>query len=71
MKTKRYFIVLLLLSVFLVFETGCAVIMPAHHSNNTHHYSSKSKMPPGHAKKMTGAKSAKQYAPGQNKKHKK
>ena len=28
------------------------------------------KVPPGHAKKMTGAKSAKAYAPGQVKKHK-
>lgn len=25
------------------------------------------KIPPGHAKKMTGSKSAKPYAPGQNK----
>jgi hypothetical protein len=27
------------------------------------------KVPPGQAKKATGAKSAKQYAPGQRKKH--
>jgi hypothetical protein len=27
------------------------------------------KIPPGQAKKMTGAKSAKAYAPGQQKKH--
>lgn len=27
------------------------------------------KMPPGHAKKITGSKSAKPYAPGQRKKH--
>lgn len=27
-------------------------------------------LPPGHAKKITGSKSAKPYAPGQKKKHK-
>ncbi|BBE17355.1 hypothetical protein AQPE_1505 [Aquipluma nitroreducens] len=29
------------------------------------------KVPPGHMKKMTGEKSAKHYAPGHKKKHKK
>lgn len=70
MKIKKHFFTLLLLSVFLVFGTGCAVIVPGHRSH-TPHYSSKNKMPPGQMKKLTGAKSAKQYAPGQNKKNKK
>jgi len=71
MKTKKQFLFLLVLSVFIVFGTSCAVIVPGHHSHSTHYYSSKSKMPPGQAKKMTGSKSAKQFAPGQQKKHKK
>ena len=34
-----------------------------------HHYYYKTKrIPPGHAKKITGSKSAKPYAPGQRKK---
>ena len=32
-------------------------------------YEETSSLPPGQAKKATGAKSAKQYAPGQQKKH--
>ena len=38
-------------------------------SCSTIHHSSSGKVPPGQAKKMTGSKSAKAYAPGQQKKH--
>ncbi|MFH6996907.1 hypothetical protein ACHRVZ_03180 [Flavobacterium sp. FlaQc-57] len=39
-------------------------------STHTHTYSSSpKKVPPGQAKKMSGSKSAKAYAPGQQKKH--
>ncbi|HZL12307.1 MAG TPA: hypothetical protein VFC65_20165 [Prolixibacteraceae bacterium] len=71
MKTKKQILILFLVSVFLMFQTSCAVIYPGYHSKSSHHYSSKSKIPPGQKKKMTGAKSAKKYAPGHNKKHKK
>jgi len=36
-------------------------------SSCTHHHSGG--LPPGQAKKVTGSKSAKPYAPGQQKKH--
>ena len=39
------------------------------YSSCTHHHSHKTKsLPPGQAKKITGSKSAKPYAPGQQKK---
>ncbi|MDR7370617.1 hypothetical protein [Flavobacterium aquidurense] len=39
-------------------------------SCSTHvHTTSSGKVPPGQAKKMSGSKSAKAYAPGQQKKH--
>jgi hypothetical protein len=34
-----------------------------------HHHSNAGGLPPGQAKKVTGSKSAKPYAPGQQKKH--
>lgn len=41
------------------------------YSSCTHnHYHKTNSLPPGQAKKMTGSKSAKPYAPGQNKKNK-
>jgi hypothetical protein len=75
MKTQRHFLVLFLVSVFLVFGTSCAVIRPQHPPRPSKtviiHSNPNGKIPPGQIKKMTGAKSAKQYAPGQQKKHKK
>lgn len=74
MKTKKHLLILLLLSVFLVFGTGCTVVRPHyHHPSRTVIIQSNpnGKVPPGQMKKMTGAKSAKQYAPGQQKKHNK
>lgn len=72
MKTRKPFLILFLLAVFLVFGTGCMVIRPHHHPSRTViiHSNHKGKVPPGQMKKATGAKSAKQYAPGQQKKHK-
>lgn len=72
MKTKKHLLILLLLSVFLLFGTGCRVYAPQHHSRTMFiHTNPNGKIPPGQMKKMTGAKSAKQYAPGQVKKHNK
>lgn len=68
---KKHTLILLLLSGFFIFGTGCTVIRP-HHQPRTViiHSNSGGRIPPGQMKKMTGAKSAKQYAPGQQKKHK-
>ncbi|MDP2338072.1 MAG: hypothetical protein Q8N05_16825 [Bacteroidota bacterium] len=71
MKTKKHLLILLLLSVFLIFGTGCTIIHPQHRSRGVIIHSNPSgRIPPGQMKKMTGEKSAKQYAPGQVKKHK-
>lgn len=71
MKTKKHLLLLLVLSVFLLFGTSCMVYQPHHHPRGHALFSKPSgKVPPGQMKKMTGAKSAKHYAPGQQKKHK-
>ncbi len=52
---------------FLLLFSGSMLSCGVHH-----HYAAKShKAPPGQVKKLTGSKSAKPYAPGQNKKKKK
>lgn len=72
MKIKRNLLVLLLLSVFLIIGTGCKVQQKRTMSKGQIISSPPAyKMPPGQMKKATGAKSAKAYAPGQNKKYKK
>lgn len=54
----KYFFVTILLALFV---TSCSV-------HTVHNSSSNSgKIPPGQAKKMSGSKSAKAYAPGQQK----
>jgi hypothetical protein len=70
MKTKKNLLIILLFGVFLLTGTGCHVIYPQHHTKSTVHTNGKGEIPPGQQKKMTGEKSAKQYAPGQEKKHK-
>jgi hypothetical protein len=73
MKTKEPSIIFLLLAVFLVFGSSCRIVYPHryHHSKTVIIHSNPSgKVPPGQMKKMTGEKSAKHYAPGQQKKHK-
>jgi len=71
MKTKNQILILFLISQFLILGNSCTMVRPAYH------YPSKTvilrtnpngKVPPGQMKKMTGEKSAKQYAPGQDKK---
>ena len=69
MKTKKTLFILILLVAFLITGNSCQVIYPQHHSKSTVHTNGKGEIPPGQQKKMTGEKSAKQYAPGQEKKH--
>ena len=69
MKTRKQLLILLSLSLFLISGTSCQVFYPQHHSKGEVHTNSKGEIPPGQEKKMTGEKSAKQYAPGQEKKH--
>ena len=72
MKTNNSIFTLFLIAIFLVSATGCRVIRPHHHRSKTVIVAPNpiGKVPPGQVKKATGAKSAKQYAPGQNKKKK-
>jgi len=74
MKTKNQILILFLISAFLIFGTSCRIVRPGyHHPSRTViiQTNPNGKIPPGKMKKATGAKSAKQYAPGQQKKHKK
>ena len=74
MKTKRSLLIMLLLAIFILAGTSCRVVTPRyHHPSRTViiQTNPNAKIPPGKMKKATGAKSAKQYAPGQQKKHKK
>ncbi len=53
-------------AIFVSAIVGAIVLSSCTH----HHYHvHKHGVPPGQAKKMTGSKSAKAYAPGQQKKH--
>jgi len=69
MKTKKTLFILILLLAFLLTGTSCHIIYPQHHSKGEVHTNAKGDIPPGQKKKMTGEKNAKQYAPGQEKKH--
>lgn len=65
MKTLKYnkITVVIMAILFITISTiGCSI--------HTHTYTagSSGKIPPGQAKKMSGSKSAKAYAPGQQKK---
>lgn len=74
MKTKNQILILFLITAFLILGNSCTIIRPGyHHPSRTVivHTNPNGKIPPGQMKKITGAKSAKQYAPGQQKKHKK
>lgn len=71
MKTKKNILILLLLSVFLIFESGCAIIHPKHRSGVTTNSYSQGKSSKGHKKKFTAKKSTDPFAPGKVKKHKK
>lgn len=69
MKTNNSIFTLFLIAIFLVSATGCRVVRPHHHRSKTVIVAPNpsGKVPPGQVKKATGAKSAKEYAPGQNK----
>lgn len=62
-KLLRYTGIFALLVSFALTFTSCSV---STHNNSRNHRSGK--VPPGHAKKHYGDKSAKRYAPGQQKK---
>lgn len=65
MKTSKYTKIAVIVMVILF--VVLSVISCSTH-NHTHTTGS-GKVPPGQAKKMSGSKSAKAYAPGQQKKH--
>ncbi|MDX6181615.1 hypothetical protein SGQ44_06255 [Flavobacterium sp. Fl-77] len=62
MKTSKYTKVAVIVMVIL-FVVISVISCTAHVHNGSN------KVPPGQAKKMSGSKSAKAYAPGQQKKH--
>jgi flagellar basal body-associated protein FliL len=71
MKTKSSLFLIILIVIFLIPVAGCKVVHPHSHSKSVILQPNPSgKVPPGQVKKATGAKSAKEYAPGQNKKNK-
>ena len=74
MKTKNQILILFLISAFLILGTSCKIARVGYyHPTRTVIIKTNpnGKIPPGQMKKATGAKSAKQYAPGQQKKQKK
>jgi len=69
MRTKNYLIIILLFAVFVFFGTGCKSYQKLRHPKGVIIESRPAgKKPPGQMKKLTGEKSAKNYAPGQTKK---
>ena len=60
-QNSRFFAIILI-AIFSISLSNCAVGIRTRSSS----YKSKP-LPPGQAKKITGEKSAKRYAPGQNK----
>lgn len=63
MKNSKYtkFAVIIMVLLFVIVSMLSCVVQ---HSHSNH---SSKKIPPGQAKKMSGSKSAKAYAPGQQK----
>ena len=70
MKTKSLFLVVILAGAVFAISQGCKVYHTNHKSGTVVTSNPSGKVPPGQAKKATGAKSAKEYAPGQNKQKK-
>lgn len=65
MKKYSKFIAVGMLLLFLIASLSSCTI---HHRHRRHvKVTPSGKVPPGHAKKMTGSKSAKHYAPGHRK----
>lgn len=72
MKTQRLVILIVSFALIFTFASGCRVVQPKYRTNAVIIQTNPNgKIPPGQIKKATGAKSAKNYAPGQNKKGKK
>lgn len=69
MRAKSLSLVIVLVVAIFAISPGCKVYHPKHKSGTVLAPNPSGKVPPGQVKKATGAKSAKQYAPGQ-KKHK-
>ena len=70
MKTKKHILLFLVLSIFLLLGTSCRVYNPhSYYKGQVVSSRPYGKQSPGHMKKMDGEKSAKEYAPGQDKKH--
>ena len=59
----KYVMLLVMLVSFTLPLTSCVVSTPQNQRENRHY-----KRPPGHQKKLYGDRSAKRYAPGQQKK---
>jgi hypothetical protein len=74
MTNKKQTLILFFISVFMIAGTGCTIVHPKYRQPSRTvivRTNPSGKVPPGQMKKMTGEKSAKQYAPGQAKKHNK
>ena len=70
MKTKSLLLVIILVVAIFAVSPGCKVHHPKYKSGTVVTPNASGKVPPGQVKKATGAKSAKEYAPGQNKEKK-
>lgn len=72
MKTKKPLLIPILLVAFLIVASGCRIVYPQYRSGKVIISTNPNgNVPPGQMKKITGEKSAKNYAPGQIKKKKK
>jgi len=63
MKNSKYtkFAVIIMVLLFVIVSMLSCVVQHSHSNSNSR------KVPPGQAKKMSGSKSARAYAPGQQK----
>lgn len=69
MKNSKYtkFAVIIMVILFVIVSMlGCAV-HNSHSNSHSHSHHKSKKVPPGQAKKISGHKSAKSHAPGQQK----
>lgn len=72
MKNQKLIFTIISIIIITLFSSGCQMIHSHHRSNTVIIQSNPNgKIPPGQLKKVTREKSAKKYAPGQNKKPKK
>ncbi|KQO22549.1 hypothetical protein ASF10_09265 [Flavobacterium sp. Leaf82] len=66
-KYTRAAVIIMVILFVAISVLSCSTHVHSGPSNSSN--SSNKKIPPGQAKKMSGSKSAKAYAPGQQKKH--